>query len=280
MLRSKPLIAFVISLTVASLASASQADLRRTLNKLRAEGCTALHSQALPLRRNSHLDEAAQQMSRGQTLHSALNHSGYLADASAALHVTGPETEAREALQKSGCATLANAEYRDLGVFSQPLDTWIVLAAPYVVPSAAEQPDFAARALALVNGARARGATCGVQRYGAAPPLRHSADLESAAAQHAAEMARTDYFDHRDRQGHVPSDRVSDTSYHAIAVGENIAYGPTTPEEVVNGWLKSPAHCENLMNAHFKDMGIAFAAGHTDDRPGLYWVQVFAAARY
>jgi uncharacterized protein YkwD len=90
-------------------------------------------------------------------------------------------------------------------------------------------------------------------------------------------MAENDYFEHEDRAGHTPADRVRAVGYREKLVGENIAFGPRTAEEVVQGWLDSPGHCENIMDPRFAEMGIAYAAGHL--KRGLYWVQVFAAPR-
>jgi uncharacterized protein YkwD len=61
-------------------------------------------------------------------------------------------------------------------------------------------------------------------------------------------------------------------------VGENIAYGPKSADEVVQGWLDSPGHCENIMDPRFAEMGIAFAAGHSSLR-GLFWVQLLVAPK-
>jgi uncharacterized protein YkwD len=61
-------------------------------------------------------------------------------------------------------------------------------------------------------------------------------------------------------------------------VGENIAYGPKSAEEVVQGWLDSPGHCGNIMDPRFAEMGIAYAAGRASKR-GLYWVQLLADPR-
>jgi uncharacterized protein YkwD len=44
---------------------------------------------------------------------------------------------------------------------------------------------------------------------------------------------------------------------------------------VVQGWLSSPGHCENIMDPRFAEMGIAYAPGHASKR-GLYWVQLLA----
>ena len=66
--------------------------------------------------------------------------------------------------------------------------------------------------------------------------------------------------------------------YREKLVGENIAYGPESVEEVVQGWLDSPGHCENIMDPRFAQMGIAYSAGRTSRR-GLYWVQLLAEPR-
>ena len=55
--------------------------------------------------------------------------------------------------------------------------------------------------------------------------------------------------------------------FKSFAVGENIAMGQMTIDEVMKGWLKSPGHCKNLMNAMFREIGVA------EDHD--YWVQDF-----
>ena len=49
-----------------------------------------------------------------------------------------------------------------------------------------------------------------------------------------------------------------------------------TPGEVTDGWLASPAHCENVMDGRFTQMGIAYAAD-LNSAAGMYWTQEFAA---
>ena len=95
---------------------------------------------------------------------------------------------------------------------------------------------------------------------------------------HAADMAKHDYFEHEDLSGRSPADRVRASGYHEKLVGENLAYGPGSVEEVVQGWLDSPGHCENLMDPRFAEMGIAYAAGQST-RHGLFWVQLLAEPR-
>ncbi len=54
--------------------------------------------------------------------------------------------------------------------------------------------------------------------------------------------------------------------------------GPETPQEAVRGWMSSPGHCQNIMDARFAEMGVAYTASRSGE-PRIYWVQEFAAAR-
>jgi uncharacterized protein YkwD len=134
-----------------------------------------------------------------------------------------------------------------------------------------------ARVISLVNAARSKGARCGSARRPSVPPLREMPELKEAATRHARDMARTNYFEHRGRDGSEPKDRVLRAGYRARLTGENIAYGPDSAEEVVAGWLASPGHCENIMDARFEHIGVGFAVGRGRGR--VYWVQNFGAPR-
>ena len=143
----------------------------------------------------------------------------------------------------------------------------------------ARPPELASRALELINDVRARGTRCGGRAFAPAPPLVLSGTLANVAFGHATDMAAHNYFEHEDLAGHSPADRVRAVGYKEKLVGENIAYGPKSVEEVVQGWLDSPGHCQNIMDPRFEQMGIAFANGQSLSRHGLYWVQLFAEPR-
>lgn len=143
------------------------------------------------------------------------------------------------------------------------------------VPAGAHPARLQERVLELVNEARARGQRCGRERFPPAEPLLPSRALQSAAAAHARDMARHAYFEHRGRDGSEPKDRVRRAGYRPRLTGENIAFGPESAEEVVEGWLSSPGHCANLMDARFRVMGVAVAQGAR--RGHFYWVQELAA---
>jgi uncharacterized protein YkwD len=145
------------------------------------------------------------------------------------------------------------------------------------VVSRASGAKVRARVVELVNDARANGKRCGRERFAAAPPLSVSRELNDAATDHARDMARRKYFEHRGRDGSEPRDRVRRSGYQSRLTGENIAYGPESAEEVVAGWLASPGHCANIMDPRFRDIGVGVATG--PKRGQIYWVQNFGAPR-
>jgi uncharacterized protein YkwD len=132
------------------------------------------------------------------------------------------------------------------------------------------------RVLDLVNDARANGHRCGGRHLPPVAALAVSDPLGRAAQRHAQDMARRGYFDHRAPEGSTPGDRVRRAGYLPRLVGENIAFGPESAEEVVRGWLESTGHCENIMDARFTQIGIGLAEGSR--RGHIYWVQNFGSA--
>lgn len=270
---------FLILLAGLSANPAAQADAVSAVQLLREGGCGGILPPARPLHHDASLDRAAALWATaGNSPAVAAKRSGYEAESSAGLHVSGPESSMVQLLKRSNCRTVTDQGLHDIGAYHRGQDTWLVLASAYMVPPSSQAPVLAARALQLVNEARARGSRCGERSYGPAPPVRLSGSLAGVALGHASDMAEHGYFEHEDLAGHTPADRVRAVGYQEKLVGENIAYGPKSAEEVVQGWLDSPGHCENIMNPKFAEMGIAYAAGRASKR-GLYWVQVLADPR-
>jgi uncharacterized protein YkwD len=118
--------------------------------------------------------------------------------------------------------------------------------------------------LALVNAERAR-AGCG--------PLVRQPQLDQAAQDWSMHMANNDAFVHRSL------DQLASIYGYAFSyVGENIAAGYTTPQDVMNGWMHSPGHRANILNCRFRDIGIGVVSLAPDAAPlqyGWYWTQNF-----
>jgi len=133
-----------------------------------------------------------------------------------------------------------------------------------------------AEVLAKINAARTVTQSCGGANYAAVPPLAWSAKLALAAEAHSLDMATNNFFSHTGSNGSNEADRASAAGYSYWMLGENIAAGPGGVDEVMGAWLASPAHCANLMNSGFKEVGLScgFSAGSQYQR---YWTLVLGA---
>jgi uncharacterized protein YkwD len=249
-----------------------------TARTLRLRGCDGHSGIRAPLRSNAALNAAAAQWSRGGKLKAAIERSGYREDQSAGLHLSGTAQALSDALALHLCAALTDQTLIDAGTYERGSDTWIILAAPFAAPSADAGDTVANDMLRLVNAARAEPQHCGRSIMAAAAPLRLNALLSRAALTHAQDMLRYSYFEHAGHDGSSPALRIAATGYRYRIVGENIALGPETPQEAVRGWMSSPGHCQNIMDARFAEMGVAYTASRSGE-PRIYWVQEFAAAR-
>ena len=271
-----PLRTTLATLLLLSTAPQVRASILDTVQSLRTTGCNATHVPQLPLHRDERLDSAAQRWALGETLRAALAGAHYIAQSTAALHVTGDARSAAETLRQTYCNTLGDPTLRDIGAYLRGPDTWLVFADPYVPLTPGQGPRIAVQVVALTNLARAHHQRCGTREFAPTTPLSQSSKLDHIALSHATDMAEHHYFDHQDRAHHSPAERVRAAGYRESLVGENIAYGPDSAEAVVRGWLASPGHCENLMTPGFTEMGSAFATATSEDRPALYWVQLLA----
>ena len=119
----------------------------------------------------------------------------------------------------------------------------------------------------LVNEARSKGCGCGSQKMPPVGAVVWDEKLESAAEKHSLDMAKHRFMGHDGSDGSSFSARITKAGFNWTSCAENIAEGYETVEKVVDGWLKSPSHCKNLMDPRSKFMGAA--------RSGTYWTQDF-----
>jgi len=281
-------------LVLAAAAPLARADAISVVQELRAGGCGGRVPLSHPLNHNTGLDRVAANWAAGGTLAQLAPVAGFGAGALTGVHVSVREAALLETLSRGNCQALSGAGLTDIGQFQRPGQTWLVLAGSHPtrgtdvgtwvnrppVPGApaAATGSLGQRAIELVNEVRARGTRCGSRTFAPAPPVTLSGTLAGVAQGHASDMALHNYFEHVDPAGQSPADRVRAAGYAEKLVGENIAYGAATLDEVMRGWLQSPGHCENIMDPRFAQMGLALATGY-GSRRGLYWVQLFAQPR-
>jgi uncharacterized protein YkwD len=105
------------------------------------------------------------------------------------------------------------------------------------------------------------------------PPLQPNPILFATARAHSANMAKQGKLQHvLDNKG--VEERLDDAKYYWLSVGENIATGrkDSSVEEVMEGWMESKGHRDNILKKKFTEIGIGIAA---DGKGNFYYTQVF-----
>lgn len=109
-------------------------------------------------------------------------------------------------------------------------------------------------------------------KAGLSPLKADNATLSRMARDKSADMRDKNYFDHQSPTYGSPFDMMKKYGITYRAAGENIAAGQKTPEEVVNGWMNSPGHRANILNANYTTIGVGYVSGGSY---GSYWTQEF-----
>jgi uncharacterized protein YkwD len=232
------------------------------------------------LKQTRALDAVAEEWAKGGRLQAALQRAQYRASNSSSMRVSGASDDRMiiGVLANNYCSVVTDPTFTDIGIERRGRDVWLVVAAPLNFPTMKDTKSIEREVLERVNQARSQPRKCGKTAFKPAPALTLSAMLNRAALAHALDMARNSHFEHEGTDGSTPADRVSRAGYRWRYVAENIAAGAPTAESVVDGWLKSPGHCVNIMGEQYREMGIAFALDPKSEA-GIYWAQEFATAR-
>lgn len=175
---------------------------------------------------------------------------------------------------------LLSAEYRDLGIGLDRLRGTPLYVFLFAVP----QGDYFTREtggirdldrvraelLARVNEAR---------RKAGAKPLRSDSRLDRAAQRHAEDMLARGYFAHESPEDKTVRQRSKEAGYDWRTIGENIAEGQFTVDEVMTTWLNSPGHRRNILDPRFEELGVGLALGQANGRYRVLWAQAFGTPR-
>jgi uncharacterized protein YkwD len=100
--------------------------------------------------------------------------------------------------------------------------------------------------------------------------LAANATLMSMARSYAKLMADKNTLSH-DLGGSFEN-RIKKSSYKGKETGENIAMGRLTSSGVVDVWMKSKLHRENILNRNFTEIGVGFHKAKNGD---IYFCQIF-----
>lgn len=98
------------------------------------------------------------------------------------------------------------------------------------------------------------------------PPLRADLRLDLAAEDRMRDMEEIGYWSHESPEGRSPFFWLALRGYRYGHAGENLARGFETSAVLVESWMESRGHRENILSSNFADCGIAIIDGATTGR--------------
>ena len=101
--------------------------------------------------------------------------------------------------------------------------------------------------------------------------------LSEAARQKAADMFALNYWSHVSPRGVNPWSFIMNAGYSYLYAGENLARDFSNAQGVVEAWMNSPSHKDNILNKKYKNIGVAVVDGILQGQETTLVVQMFAS---
>jgi uncharacterized protein YkwD len=121
--------------------------------------------------------------------------------------------------------------------------------------------------IALINQERAN------EGVGA---LSANSSLTLAARNHSQDMACNNFFSHTSPTTGSPFDRILAAGYSYSSAAENIGAGYSSAAAVVEAWMNSSGHRDNILNSNYVNVGLGYAYWNGSTY-GHYWTATFGA---
>lgn len=103
--------------------------------------------------------------------------------------------------------------------------------------------------------------------------------LSKAAMLKGNSMFTKNYWAHNAPDGTTPWVFIKESGYEYVYAGENLARGFSTSEDVVNAWMASPSHRENMLSENYQDIGFAVLEGKLLNDQTTLVVEMFGATK-
>lgn len=103
-------------------------------------------------------------------------------------------------------------------------------------------------------------------------PLTANWQLARVARYKSVDMRDKGYFSHTSPTYGSPFDMMKSFNISYSAAGENIAAGQTTAQAVMDSWMNSPGHRQNILSPNFSEIGVGYCTGGSYR---YYWTQMF-----
>ena len=128
-------------------------------------------------------------------------------------------------------------------------------------------------ALNDINRMREMGADCNSMGvFEPAPPLEMDPYLHCSARYHSLWMVENDAMQHASPGGELgenPQERMTNSGFPGLGIGENVAAGSPSPTDTVASWMASDGHCANIMSPDANVAGVGYY--NTDLGYMHYW---------
>ena len=108
-------------------------------------------------------------------------------------------------------------------------------------------------------------------------PLTVNSKLNEAAQRKAGDMFAFNYWSHVSPSGRSPWSFFQEVGYRYLYAGENLARDFMDSGAVVEAWMNSPTHRENIVNGSYKEIGLAVVNGTLNGVETTLVVQLFGA---
>lgn len=105
--------------------------------------------------------------------------------------------------------------------------------------------------------------------------LSYNEKLADAARRKAANMFEENYWAHYSPSGKSPWVWFNAAGYNYVYAGENLAkdFGNTT--RLMQAWMDSPTHRDNIVNSKYSEIGVAVVPGTLQGQETVLVVQLF-----
>jgi hypothetical protein len=107
--------------------------------------------------------------------------------------------------------------------------------------------------------------------------LTDNTELDQAAANKAADMFNKNYWAHDAPDGTTPWTFIKAAGYNYVYAGENLARGFNSASDVVNAWMNSPEHRQNVLSPNYQNVGFAVATGNLSGEDTVLVVEMLGS---
>lgn len=111
-------------------------------------------------------------------------------------------------------------------------------------------------------------------------PVKLNEELSQAAMKKAKYMFEKNFWSHTAPDGKTPWYFFKQAGYDYAYAGENLARGFTKSDDVVNAWMASPTHRENMLSSNYQEVGFAVMKGNLLGEETTVVVEMFGSRSY